>query len=569
MQRLLEILLLLVVCYLAFFTTLKRHDYIKTEALRAIVVDEMLERDGLTMPTVHHTPYLKKPPLYAWITTLLARQAGGLDEQLARLPSAVCGTLFVLLMYLLGERWIGRDGGLTAGAFALLSPTIADYAVRAELDLPFSFFCAVNMALTLTALRARGVVAGLCWLLAYAAALTASMWKGPHVLIFMWLTLLAYGGLTRSWRFLKSPAQWIGLAATLGVLVWWTAALSAFAGPSTVGRSAALELLVRLVPHKAGHLVEFVTFLPMLVIITLPASAFMLLGFRRDVRTSCGLAAAPATAATGVWPTLRNWWRAHWAQEHTRMMVLWLVPSLAFMLWAPAKAPRYSIPLFPPIFLLAALVAVRLNPVTDSTRRHVDRVWRVFFGALAAAGIFGLVRMIAGFFGLNFGLGDADAWRPWAFLAVGGLIPLTVDLVYRGRRMLRARLIVTLAAILGLQPVLHDVWWPLRVRHDTQRPAAEQIDETVPAGTRLFVLGDHEYHDTAIYAATPLKFAASLDDALAQAGGERAYAICPADEVEELTEDAAARHEVLFHFDRLGEDHLCLLVQPAPGPATP
>lgn len=66
MSRGLEVLILLAVCGAAFFTGLGRHDYVKTEGLRAVVVEEMLERDGLSMPTVHGEPYLKKPPLYAW-----------------------------------------------------------------------------------------------------------------------------------------------------------------------------------------------------------------------------------------------------------------------------------------------------------------------------------------------------------------------------------------------------------------------------------------------------------------------------------------------------------------------
>jgi 4-amino-4-deoxy-L-arabinose transferase-like glycosyltransferase len=139
LHRALDILLLVLVCYLVLFANLDRHEYIKTEGLRAIVATEMLERDGWSMPTVHHQPYLNKPPLYAWTTVWLSRQADGLTEQIARIPSALAGTALVLLMFALAERWIGRGTGLVAATFTLLCPTIADYAVRAELDLPFSF----------------------------------------------------------------------------------------------------------------------------------------------------------------------------------------------------------------------------------------------------------------------------------------------------------------------------------------------------------------------------------------------------------------------------------------------
>jgi 4-amino-4-deoxy-L-arabinose transferase-like glycosyltransferase len=118
LNRVVEILVLLLVCYLVFFSGLGRYDYINTESLRAVVVDEMLDREGLSMPTVHEAPYLKKPPLYAWTTTLIARAAGEFNEEIARLPSAVCGTLFVLLLYGLGEAWIGCGGGYGRGRTA-------------------------------------------------------------------------------------------------------------------------------------------------------------------------------------------------------------------------------------------------------------------------------------------------------------------------------------------------------------------------------------------------------------------------------------------------------------------
>ena len=86
LSRTVEVVFLLSVCGVLFFLGAGRFDFIKTEGLRAIVVAEMLEQPGISMPSVHHRAYLKKPPLYAWCTTLLAQAAGRFDKQIARRP---------------------------------------------------------------------------------------------------------------------------------------------------------------------------------------------------------------------------------------------------------------------------------------------------------------------------------------------------------------------------------------------------------------------------------------------------------------------------------------------------
>jgi 4-amino-4-deoxy-L-arabinose transferase-like glycosyltransferase len=590
LKRLVDILILLIVCYLVFIGYLDDHRFIKTEGLRALVVKEMLERDGLTMPTVHYEPYLNKPPLHAWCTTWLARQFGYFNEKVARLPSAVAGAALVLLMYVLSECWIGRGAGLVAATFTLYCPTIADYAVRAELDMPFSLFCALNIVCTFAALRAKGVRAGLMWLSAYAFALAAAMWKGPHSLIFMWMTLIGWsvihldrsrprrlGSLLRgelSW--LVSPGQVLGLFLCLMVLVKWAQALSAFAGPGRVSRMAAIEALDRLIPHKAVHLLEMVVFIPFLAIIAVPASVFAVLTFSRRLRLALWGEHPAEVIGKTVWGrgwSLRRGWGAWMCRSvRRRALLAWLLPSLLFMLWAPAKSPRYTIPIFPPIILLGAMVAIRLeeDPAQDGCApRMATRVWRAFFTLLTLAGLAGVVGLVLALLKVDVG-GLTRTWRPWAFLAIGGALPLAVELLQPARRSLNTRVILSLVALLAIQPVLRDIWWPLRVAGEPSVELVEQIDDAVPNGQYLYVLGVHEYHDLAIYADTPFVFAYSLDDVLARArdiepATDRAYAIFRTDETDELTANAQSKYEVLFHFERQDRDNVLVEIMPAGG----
>ncbi len=574
MNRFIEVSILAIVCFLVFFVNLDKHQYIKTEALRAVVVEEMLDRDGLTMPTIHTVPYLKKPPLYAWTTTELARVLGTFDEQIARLPSAFSGTMFVFLMYLLGETWVGRRAGFAAAVFTLLNPTIIDYGVRAELDLPFSLLCTAGIGLTLGALRASGGKSCVFWFIAYLLALAAAMWKGPHSLIFMWLTMLGYGKLTGNWRFLKNPVQWICLASVLGILTWWATALSDFAGPSIVGRTAGIELFVRLAPHKGEHFLSILTFLPMLVIITLPASAFALLSFRPDVRTTCGLAVAcdsdnnkpvGGTKTAKLKAHLSDWWMAIKSNPLGLVLLSWLIPNLIFMAIAPAKSPRYTIPIFAPMILLGTWMLTLVENAGKSSPIHIhsQRIWRVFFRFLAAVGGAGAVRLFVGLAGIDTKIGELDCYWPWILLAVGGIIPFVIDATKPGGRSLNTRLILILVFLIMLQPALHKVWWPVRVESASQQLFCDKVAELVPEGETIYVVGVHEYPDNQIYSHRHIVTVNSLEEALEKSGTGKAYAIVRVKELaKEFSVNTTAKYRELFKFRRTDKDNLFIEITP-------
>ncbi len=573
LNRFVEVAVLLAVCGYVYFANIHHHEYIGTEGLRAVVVEEMLARPGLSMPTVHADPYLKKPPLYAWTTTLVARALGRFDEQVARMPSGVSATLLILVMYLLGERWIGRGGGFAAAILTLLNPTIGDYGVRAELDLPFSLLCTGSLAVALEAINRRGVAAFVSWFAVYFLALAAALWKGPHSLIFLWLTLIGYGWIRNDWRFLKAPAQWMMLVAVLGTLVYWTSALAEFAGPSSVGRAAGIELFSRLLPHKAGHFLSILTFLPMLVVITVPASVFALLTFRDDVRNSCGLAVAAQagelpivrdTKAQQLRNTLQDWWKSLTTNRLGALLLAWLIPNLIFMTIAPAKSPRYTIPVFPPMILFGAWVMILLETHGRDAHiaRHGRRVWRVVFAVPAVLGLGSLIRLIAGFAGTTLGIGRVDEHAIWAMLAAGTLLPLVIELSSKHGRSLRTRLLLCLLLLLALQPALHGILWPMREASDSQRDFCVAAERLVPASETIYVIGKREYPDNQIYSGRLFHFLRT-PEAIRERVAEGAFwALVQSDEVKKYIEPAGVDYELAHEFDRADDMHYILRISP-------
>ena len=66
------------------------------------------------MPLRNGTEIPSKPPLFHWLGAPLSKALGRVDELSIRLPSALLGTLGVLLTYLTGVRFWGEEAGVTA-----------------------------------------------------------------------------------------------------------------------------------------------------------------------------------------------------------------------------------------------------------------------------------------------------------------------------------------------------------------------------------------------------------------------------------------------------------------------
>jgi len=556
-----ELTLLGAACAVMFFVGLGRFEFIGTEGLRAIVVKEMAQRPGYTMPTVHHVPYLRKPPLYAWTATWLARRFATLDEWVARLPSAVCATLLILLTYVAGRRWIGPGAGYAAAVLLLTNVTVLDYGVRAELDVPFSLFCAAAFTAMVCALgrcarpsadgeprasaradfpaktplaNAKGnreheriAVHAACWLLAYAFALAGSLWKGPHVLIFMWLALIAHGWFGRDWRWLRSPAQWIGLAGCLGVLVWWSRSLAAFSSGGDVGKIALIEIIERLVPHSVGDILGIILFPAITLVVTIPASVFIVTGMVGGSAMAPPAATGASTArgwtliAQAVWERVRDWVRSAAGDRAAYYLLVLIVPNLVFLMVAPAKAPRYTLPIFAPIALLAAwAVERRFVPgagdghggaaAYDATWRHVGVVLLGLGGAAVAAAALSALDPTW--------LGPPLAWVVLAAgLGAAGFVLRRVEPGWRHARF--ARWTCLLCVALAAKPVIMSAWWPGRLKSDAMRAHAADINAAVPPGATVYVLKNDDAPDVAFYSARRFQYVPTVRDAASSATG--------------------------------------------------
>ena len=76
----------------------------------------MLDSGGWAYPTIGGRPWLEKPPMPWWLVVALGRLTGGVDETVARLPSALAATMLVLGVAVVAARHYGPGIGVLAGA---------------------------------------------------------------------------------------------------------------------------------------------------------------------------------------------------------------------------------------------------------------------------------------------------------------------------------------------------------------------------------------------------------------------------------------------------------------------
>jgi 4-amino-4-deoxy-L-arabinose transferase-like glycosyltransferase len=187
------------------------------EGRYAEIAREMLLLKDWLIPHLNLVPYLEKPPLVYWLTSL-SFTAFGLSEWAARLPAAVAALGGVFLAYALGRALWGERQGLWG---AMVLATCGGYVILARLltlDMVFTLFLNLGIALGYLALsRERPRL----WPWAYLALALAVLVKGPVALVLagiIWGTVAFLKG-RQAVRALLRPGSWALLATV--VLPWF------------------------------------------------------------------------------------------------------------------------------------------------------------------------------------------------------------------------------------------------------------------------------------------------------------------------------------------------------------
>jgi 4-amino-4-deoxy-L-arabinose transferase-like glycosyltransferase len=164
------------------------------------------------------------PPLY-FVLAWLSAQLGSGPEWL-RLPSLIAGTASIPLVYLLGERTVGRAAGLVGAAVMALAPFMIYYSTEARayaLIVALSAAAALALVVAVQERRLRWwIVYGICACASLYAHYTALF---PLAALFLWVLL--------SHRSALVPLLLANLGALIGFAPWIPGLLADNDAPAT------------------------------------------------------------------------------------------------------------------------------------------------------------------------------------------------------------------------------------------------------------------------------------------------------------------------------------------------
>ncbi len=341
----------------------------------------------------------KKPVGIYWLQSAAAKAGDALGIPnahrtiwLYRVPSLLAAIGSVLLTYWAALAFVGRRTALLAALMMASSILLGVEARMATTDatLLFTSVAAMGALARIYLASRRDPQTPPGW------AMPAVMWtaiaggtliKGPLVLMFVGLTIVALGIADRSLRWVKSIRPLTGFLWMLLLVAPWFIAIVAKSGDSFFMKSVGDDMLAKVASGQEAHgappgyyfLLFWITFWPGSVL--------------------AGLAA----------PTI---WKAR-AEPGARFLLAWVIPSWIVFEVVMTKLPHYVLPLYPAIAILIAGIVEKNGLWRNRWIEHGAVGWFLFPGAIAVA-----VPVI--FFVMSRDLGIV-AWPTAAAAAILGL----------------------------------------------------------------------------------------------------------------------------------------------------
>ena len=295
----------------------------RDETYYAEAAREMREADSWTRPLVNGQDFFQKP--FLPIAAIRASYAVlGVNETAARLPSALFGIATAVLTAALAGGLSGRAAALKAGII-LPSTLLFLLVCRSALtDSSFLFFTTAAIYFLFKASRfehsSAWTVIGM-----YTSAALATLSKGPMGLLIpagVGVALTARSDFAETWRRIRRFRPGVGVV-NVGVVLL----LAYAASPSHTRDRFLTEFLVRenigrFAAPRQGHTAPFWIYVPVLMLVFLPWSVFLIRAWNSAPRA--------ARRFLGAW---------------------FAIPFLVFSA-AATKLPHYLLPVFPPLAIL-------------------------------------------------------------------------------------------------------------------------------------------------------------------------------------------------------------------------
>jgi 4-amino-4-deoxy-L-arabinose transferase-like glycosyltransferase len=361
-SRLMNGATLVLVCLGLYLPLFWQLPLLRSEAMYALIPQEMLARGSWLTPTLNGVHYLDKPQMLYWLN-MLSYKLLGVSSWSARVPTLAMAVGEVWLTYLIGRRLVGRKAAWLGG-FILLT-CIGFFVLHLQI-LPDHLITLFLLAALYGLLRWREEPVFRWEALFFLALVAGFLSKGFIGIVFPGLIGLLYAWQVRDRRLLRLLLSPRGICLGVILLIIW-GVTTELANPGFLQFQVVNEQIMRFLGRRQPPDINSFTivgFWLFLGIWLMPWTFILPEGLYRFWQATRPGREEPATG---------------------RLLLIWPAVILVFFSLSASRIEYYSLPAMP---ALALILGWRLKRYLDSPR---DRVlpW-----TLTALGLLGLSLLV-------------------------------------------------------------------------------------------------------------------------------------------------------------------------------
>ena len=464
-----QVALLLGLCIVIYFINLGQWDLWSPDEPRyAEVSREMVNGGDWILMHRNGNLYTDKPPLFFWAVAISSFLWQGMTPFSVRFPSALFGTLTVLLTFFIGKRLYSSRTGFLSGLILATSFQFAYLSTRGNIDTTLTFFTTASMLCFLkwyqqskegeTSLEG---MKGLSFYGYYIGMALATLAKGPIGFILPLLGTLLFLLVQKDWKGIKAMRLLPGSLIFLAIVLAWYLPAILIGGKEYLEATLFHHSFDRFAKGSA-HIRPIyyffynfpADFLPW--IIFLPAA--MVYGFSRAMKAK---------------------------RKEFLFLMIWFIFIFLFFTLSKGKRGLYLLPLFPAVSLM---IGKLWEDFISFSMRHFRNEWiilplYVLMGVFLVGGV-AMPWMISVKFPSYFSYS-----LPIAFLLVGVAVSLFVFNRFKYYGAIFFLLIGLMAG--GFFYTLRVVF-PLVNPYKSARFICEEITSRIQPGEKLAIYGDFE-----------------------------------------------------------------------------
>jgi len=224
-----QVVLLLGLCFIVYFVNLGQWDLWNPDEPRyAQVSREMVNGGDWILMHRNGALYTDKPPLFFWLVALSSLLWQGFSPFAIRLPSALFGTLTVLLTFFIGKRLYSSRTGFLSGLILATSVQFAYLSTRGNIDTTLTFFTTASILCFLRWYQHRpegeaspARMKGLAFYGYYGGMALATLAKGPVGFILPFAVTLLFLLVQKEWKGIKTMRLLPGILLFVAVVLAW------------------------------------------------------------------------------------------------------------------------------------------------------------------------------------------------------------------------------------------------------------------------------------------------------------------------------------------------------------